>query len=53
MAYTKSITPTPHSKSLKFNFLNLGEIFPVTATTNKVNEPTNNDGGFRPPPFSR
>ena len=37
-----------YSKSLKFNFLNLGDIFPVTATTNKVNEPPTTIAAFVP-----
>jgi hypothetical protein len=37
-----------YSKSFKFNFLNFGEIFPVTATTNKVNEPPTTIAAFVP-----
>jgi hypothetical protein len=37
-----------YSKSLKFNFLNFGEIFPVIATTNKVKEPPTTIAAFVP-----
>jgi hypothetical protein len=37
-----------HSKSLKSNFLNFGEILLVTPTTNKVNEPPTTIAAFVP-----